>query len=194
MKIYLLLAGLAISAFCMARSVPRVETKFYPVFGDSLQAEIQSVDHMLSDIMNALGLQQNIELKKARVLNIEASVVRGRRYIVYNPRYIQWINKVSKDKWATMALLAHELGHHLNGHTIRRSGSKPQLELEADQFAGFVLYQLGASLIQSQAVMNHIANTSGSKTHPPRNSRMAAIETGWREAASQAGKIMLATK
>ena len=38
-----------------------------------------------------------------------------------------------------MTLLAHEVGHHLNGHTIHRGGSTPELELEADEFAGFIL-------------------------------------------------------
>ena len=28
--------------------------------------------------------------------------------------------------------VAHEIGHHLQGHTIQRGGSRPPIELEAD--------------------------------------------------------------
>ena len=91
-----------------------------------------------------------------------------------------------------MFLLAHEVGHHLNGHTIMKGGSTPELELEADQFAGFVLYKLGASLQQAQEVMKYIAKTEQSKTHPARNSRMLAIQTGWDKAAKTEGIVLTA--
>ena len=85
-----------------------------------------------------------------------------------------------------MALLAHEIGHHLNGHTIRKGGSSPELELEADEFAGFTLHKLGATLKESQKVMHFIAKTKESATHPGRNSRLLAIEKGWTKAAGYA--------
>ncbi|MEI9909870.1 MAG: hypothetical protein WDO71_09480 [Bacteroidota bacterium] len=134
--------------------------------------------------MNVTGLQAGFELKEAKVLNVEASISHGRRYILYNPSFIAWINAVTKDKWAAMALLAHEVGHHLNGHTIRKRGSRPQLELEADEFAGFILYKLGSSLEQAQEVMIYVAKTNISKTHPARSSRMLAIQHGWNKAAN----------
>jgi hypothetical protein len=126
-------------------------------------------------------------LKQAKVLNIEASISHRKRYILYNPAYISWINTVTKNKWAAMALLAHEVGHHLNGHTIRRGGSTPELELEADEFAGFVLRKSGASLDEAREVMKYIARTETSKTHPGRASRMTAIENGWSKAGVTEG-------
>jgi Zn-dependent protease with chaperone function len=78
-----------------------------------------------------------------------------------------------------MALIAHEMGHHLNGHTLHRGGSEPALELEADEFAGFVLRKLGATLREAQEVMYLISGSQSSATHPARNDRMLAIEKGW---------------
>ena len=52
-------------------------------------------------------------------------------------------------------------------------------ELEADEFAGFVLHKLGASLEQSQYIMYYIAKAEGSNTHPARADRMLAIQAGW---------------
>ena len=91
-------------------------------------------------------MQTDFELKEANVLNIEASISHRKRYILYNPTYITTLNNLTKNKWAVMALLAHEVGHHLNGHTIRKGGSTPELELQADEFAGFILHKLGATL------------------------------------------------
>lgn len=148
---------------------------------------------MLSEIMSVVGLAPNFELKEAKVSNIEASISHRKRYILYNPEFINWISNATKDKWAAITLLAHEVGHHLNGHTIRKSGSTPALELEADEFAGFVLHKLGASLEQAQEVMKHIAKTKASRTHPARTSRMLAIQTGWNKAAN-AESISVAAK
>lgn len=152
-------------------------------YSDTVTVNIPGTDQLLLQILNSTGLKPNFELKEADVLNIQASVSHRKRYILYNPSYITWLNKLTRDKWATMALLAHEVGHHLNGHTIRKGGSSPAVELEADEFAGFVLYKLGATLQQSQEVMKYIAGINASSTHPGRIDRMAAIKKGWDNAA-----------
>ena len=137
---------------------------------------------MLSEIMTAVGLQCNIELKEADVMNIEASISRHKRYILYNPNYISWITNVTQNKWAALALIAHEVGHHLNGHTLSKTGSKPAVELEADEFAGFILYKLGATLEEAQEVMKYISTNQASDSHPARTDRMFAIQKGWNKA------------
>ena len=190
MKIYFLSATFAAYTFSLAAAGSPDSGNQAPtttVFRDSIISKIPSTNEMLTEILATLGLQQNFELKEAKVANIEASISHRKRYILYNPEYIKWINGVTKDKWAAMALLAHEIGHHLNGHTIRRSGSKPALELEADEFAGFVLKKMGASLSEAQQVMKYIAKSKGSKTHPGRLLRMSAIKKGWNRASDTAG-------
>jgi len=144
----------------------------------------EEAQEIVTEIMNVIGLKQNFTLRAAKVSNAEASISRHKRYILYNPEFIGWINNSTKDKWASVALLAHEIGHHLNGHTLRKSGNRLQLELEADEFAGFVLRKMGASLEQSQRVMNYIAKEQKSKTHPARADRMLAIKNGWSKAVA----------
>ena len=179
----LLAVFIAITCYSFAlpasrNSGPRVQP------ADTSWMRIASIQGMLREIMDATGLHTSFELKEANVLNIEASISHRKRYILYNPTYITSLNKISKNKWAVMALLAHEVGHHLNGHTIRKGGSTPALELEADEFAGFILYKLGATLAQSQNVMHYVAKAKASKTHPSKNSRLLAIETGWNRASA----------
>jgi hypothetical protein len=139
----------------------------------------EDAQQLVTEIMNAVGLKPDFILKAAKVSNIEAAVLKHKRYIFYNPEFISWINKATNDKWAAIALLAHEIGHHLNGHTLKKRGNSQLPELEADEFAGFVLHKLGASLEQSKYIMYYIAKAQASKTHPARADRMLAIETGW---------------
>jgi hypothetical protein len=137
---------------------------------------------LLTEIVKVTGIENKFTLKTGNVMNIEASISHRKKVILYNPVFISWINNKTRDKWASVALLAHEIGHHIKKHTSRRSGSKPRLELEADEFAGYVLYKLGASLEQSQEVMYYISNDQGSSTHPARSARLAAIQKGWSKA------------
>ncbi|HEV7782871.1 MAG TPA: hypothetical protein VGO58_16460 [Chitinophagaceae bacterium] len=160
--------------------------------GDSILAKIPDPRQMLQDIIEVTGLHADFELKQADVLNIQASISHRKREILYNPEYVTWLNKLTRDKWSVLALIAHEVGHHLNGHTIRKGGSSPQVELEADEFAGFILYKLGATLEEAQKVMNYIAGINASDTHPGRMARKQAIQTGWDKAAG-AGSLAKAS-
>ena len=81
-----------------------------------------------------------------------------------------------------MSILAHEIGHHLSGHTITKKGSNPNDELEADKYSGFVLYKLGASLSDATYAIRELGSENGSSTHPPKSERIRAISQGWNEA------------
>lgn len=138
-----------------------------------------SAGQITTMIMQVMGVRTDIRIKEARVSNLEAVIFRHKKYIYYNPAFISWLNTTTNDKWAAIALLAHEIGHHLNGHTSGKSSHRLQREAEADEFAGFILARLGASLGQAQLVMNYIAKSEKSETHPARKDRIAAITTGW---------------
>src|SRR6187401_2371480 len=177
-KATLLAVFIAIASFSFARATSNNNQREITISADTSMMKITDVRQMLQEIIAITGLQTDFELKEANVLNIEASVSHRKRYILYNPAYITTLNRLTKNKWAVTTLLAHEVGHHLNGHTIRKGGSRPALELEADEFAGFILHKLGATLVQSQNVMNYIAKEKKSTTHPARKSRLSAIEKG----------------
>jgi len=141
---------------------------------------------IIREITDAVGLQPRFELRATtQVDNAAAVVYGGKRYLLYNPRFLAAVNRAGHTDWAGISILAHEMGHHLNGHTLRAGGSQPEDELEADEFSGFVLRRLGASLAQAQAAMAAVSPTSGSATHPGRAPRLAAISRGWGRATAQ---------
>ncbi len=176
----LLIAIIATATICLAHPHGNRHSISSP--GDSSLVKISSMQEMLQQIINVIGANENFELKEANVLNIEATISNKKKYIVYNPTFITTVNTVTKNKWSVIWLLAHEIGHHVNGHTSGSGGNHLACELEADEFAGSILYKLGATLRESQNVMFFIAKVEASKTHPGRSSRLLAIEKGWTKA------------
>lgn len=142
--------------------------------------------NVIREITDAVGLKARFELRATReVANAAAVVYDGKRFLLYNPDFLNAVNRAGHTDWAGISILAHEMGHHLNGHTLRRGGSEPADELEADEFSGFVLRKLGANLAQAQAAMATVADEQGSATHPGRTPRLTAIGEGWQRANSQ---------
>jgi len=151
-----------------------------PFFASSADAE-----KITSSIMDVLGIEGTFKIKSANVPNVEATIRHHERYILYNPDFISKVNAATKNKWASIFILAHEIGHHVEGHTLADIKSRPPIELEADQFAGYTLCKMGATLEQAQLAMYFIANIEGSRTHPGRADRLEAIEKGWDKAEEQ---------
>jgi hypothetical protein len=115
---------------------------------------------IIREITDAVGLQPRFELRATTMVpNAAAVMYDGKRFLLYNPKFLAAINRAGHTDWAGISILAHEMGHHLNGHTLRGGGSQPQDELEADEFSGFVLRRLGASLAQAQAAIATVAPT-----------------------------------
>lgn len=169
----------------IAWAIPVINNKHATVGSDSSLVLFTSMQQMLLQVTTVTGGNEVYELKEADVLNMETMISRKKRYIVYNPAFIAKLNELTKNKWSVITLLAHEIGHHTKGHTTRRGGSNPEVELEADEFAGSVMYKLGATLQEAQNVMYFIARKEDSKTHPSRSARLSAIEKGWKHAAEQ---------
>jgi hypothetical protein len=149
---------------------------------------------MIADIIEVIGLKPNFEVMAANVDNAAAVVYQSKRYILYNPDFINRLNAAAGNKWASVSILAHEIGHHLNGHTLEAIGSQPEKELEADEFSGFVLRRMGATLAEAQAAMKIAANYKQSLTHPGKTERLTAIAAGWSRAnVQQNGKDLAKT-
>lgn len=146
---------------------------------------------LVREVMRHVGLPQNFAVIAHRgVPNALALIMQGpdgqpRRVIAYNPAFMAVVaSKAGAHNWGPLAVMAHEIGHHLSGHTLLPGGSRPPIELEADRFSGFVLYKMGADLTQAQSVLRALP-IEGGPTHPGRLERLAAVEAGWTDACRQ---------
>lgn len=159
-------------------------------YGEEIREDVysfsstQEAEDIIGRIVNIVGLEKNFEIRAANVPNALATIRNSQRLILYSQNFILTIKNATGTDWAGISILAHEIGHHLNGHTIMPGGSRPDIELQADKFSGFVCAKMGASLSEAQAAMNQIASNSGSTTHPPKSARLEAIAIGWNQGNS----------
>ncbi|MFN0174235.1 MAG: M48 family metalloprotease [Saprospiraceae bacterium] len=125
---------------------------------------------------------ESIIVKEANVKNALASTVDKRRYILYSTAFLEKFKGDAKTKWAAYTVLAHEIGHHLNGHDFSEKDPKlrRKMELQADKFAGGVCRTLGATLEEALAGMESMQLEGETATHPPKSARTAAIANGWK--------------
>lgn len=165
------------------------------VFGDfAFQGELRygqsdsRIEQMIDDIVKASGLKRNFEVVSSPDVSNAAAWVEGdRRMIGYNPRFLDDIVSRTGTDWAVKSIMAHEVGHHLQGHTLQRGGSRPPIELEADNYSGHIVRWLNGSLGEAQIAMKTLAPPRDSDTHPGRDRRLEAIAEGWNKAGDRRG-------
>jgi hypothetical protein len=163
-----------------------------------------SIPEVVSKIIDCTGLNKNFQcrslteltttdcgqkyidtLKKRLKKNAAATIIKKKRYILYDEDWLKSIKSSSGENWFIYFAVSHEIGHHLNWHLFDTiSSTLIMKELEADSFAGFILFDLGATL---NDINNLIPNFRGndsvdSKTHPSKRKRLNAITGGWNNA------------
>ena len=162
-------------------------------------ATYRNADIALEKILNVTGMSKRFVLKECNdISNCLATTYKGVRYILYDREFMDAI-ATSTNSWSKLSILAHEVGHHVNGHTLdlivyaSEAAEAPTLaesrqqELEADEFSGFVMYKLGASLFQAQEAIKLFSSDGDDtySTHPNKSRRLAAISKGYNKAKKE---------
>lgn len=160
--------------FAAADTLPEVYT--YEASSEAKQ--------IVERIMQVNVLPQNFIIKSADCNNALATTIGKRRFILYSTAFLENFKKEANTQWAAWCVLAHEIGHHLSNHDLETTDPKvrKQYELEADKFAGGILFRLGATLEEAQAGINTFSLETDSKTHPPKRARLEALAVGWKQA------------
>lgn len=189
----ILFAGLA--------NAQNLETNFVCTYGEGATPDLLCMQMQRSfsggtdaneatkKILRVLGLAPNFIMVPCPNIDNCAAVTLndGFRYIVYDKEFMQNISNTASNDWTSTSILAHEIGHHLQGHTLRRTDNEEsrKMELEADRFSGFVLQKLGANLSDAQAAMNALGHPEDDaySSHPAKWKRLNAIKEGWNDAA-----------
>src|SRR5688572_7738314 len=153
----------------------------------SLRSNFSSVYEAGSYLDNMLehsNWQENFQVREQKCINnAYATIIRNQRYIVYDNRFLESLDQYAGTKWASISVLAHEMGHHYHNHVVSGSGSSLPKELEADFFSGYMMAKMGASLDDAKAAMSQIASPRASASHPAKADRLNAIANGWNNAS-----------
>lgn len=152
-------------------------------FSSNEEAEI-AVDRILTKIglFRNFTLQECPNINNAVAKNIENDKGYKFRYILYDNSFFNSINDKADNNWAATSVLAHEIGHHLNGHSLNNEGSNHRFELEADYSSGFYLAKMDATLKEAQSAIQTLKYEKATRTHPAKADRLLAIKRGWNKA------------
>ena len=147
-----------------------------------------TADEALKKILSVINASKRFVVQSCdNVDNAMAVTVDGIRFIYYNKNFMNDINSAT-NYWSNMSILAHEVGHHINGHTLIRSSlpESRKMELEADEFSGFILANLGATLSEATEAIKLISSNEDDtySSHPSRSKRLDAITKGYNNASS----------
>ncbi len=173
--------------------------------GNSLINDVEA-DNALNRILDVIGASKRFVLQRCdNINNAVATAYKGVRYILYDRDFMNSLD--SGNNWSNFFILAHEVGHHINGHSLdlllyatdlieaeSLSSSRKQ-ELEADEFAGFILAKLGASFEETTAIINLFPENKNDEfsTHPSRTKRLNAVKTGYTKALGNENIIIPGT-
>lgn len=136
----------------------------------------------IQSIMEYAGLPQNFKIYRGNIDNALATVVDNQRLIIYNKDLFTTLDELSSSYWASLFIIAHEIGHHL-ANNISDDNNILQSELDADKFAGFILFRMGAdsNQVTDAVASNLISVSSDSKTHPAKMKRIEVVKKSWKE-------------
>jgi hypothetical protein len=131
-------------------------------------------------IIRETGLAQNFIVLPGNVNNVKAYIDNNERIIEYNPGFMK---KLQGDtNWPGLSVLARQIGHHLSNHELENGIPNIQEEIEADKYAGFVLYKMGASLDEALRALQIVISEDSSGSNISNNSRLASLTKGWKNA------------
>ena len=82
-------------------------------FSENIEAE-KGLDRILS-VIGASKRTFRIQPCE-NINNAIATSIKGVRYILYDRKFMNSIS--NKNNWSNLFILAHEVGHHINGHSL----------------------------------------------------------------------------
>lgn len=146
----------------------------------------------LDQILNVIGASKRFVLQPCdNINNAVATTYKGIRYILYDRDFMYSLD--NGNNWGNLFILAHEVGHHINGHSLdlvlyasevvepKTLEQRRQQELEADEFAGFILAKLGGDISEANKIFLKISDNKDDtySSHPSRDKRLNAVEIGY---------------
>lgn len=165
----------------------------------------KEVNDLITGMLDKLGMENRyIVMKCTGVDNCQATLFNGKPYILYNPLFLNSVSRLNfttdnlpemqQQDWASLTILAHELGHHTNNHLSNPlpDATALDMELEADKTAGFIIYLMKGSLINAQLAYKALPEKS-TYDHPGRDKRNLAVETGWKRAEKLYPRVVPST-
>jgi hypothetical protein len=166
-------------------------------FGYQSETADPEAEMVVDQMMAQMQLKRVFKLRKCHDIdNAFATIEQDENnnqqpYILYDPKWLKSMDNSSKTDWASIGVLAHEVGHFLLFHALNKKGSNPRWEIDADRFAGKTMAMMGSTLEEAQSMFNNYILIEDSRTHPGRDNRLEAVKTGWMNVNNPTKNIIL---
>lgn len=182
-RIFLLLFGITAVLNSNAQQVTGCGFKVPAKLPYNSFASVYEARDIIVNMARTIEWQENFVIQERNgENNAYATIINGRRWIIYDNDFLERVDYYSRTKWASISILAHEMGHHYADHVLDNRGSTIPKELEADAFSGYMMAKLDATLEEAKAAITAVATDQASATHPAKKDRLNAIEKGWKYA------------
>lgn len=144
--------------------------------------------NMFKSILSNMGLMQNFYFFSCNYFNnacaTSINTVNGaERVVMIDNQFLDPLGDKYLSDYPAASIIAHEIAHHLNNHVLSDiSANRYKQEIEADEFSGYVLNLIGATLDEALIGVKFYASPTGSSSHPSLTSRIEAIKRGYNNA------------
>ncbi len=150
---------------------------------DTLARDAEMIE-TVRKIMAMIGLrnQVTVVIEPGAPGCAYATTVKGAQYIGVDPGCVGPLKTGEHYNWRAVGILTHEIGHLLGGHTTNQKADNPIEESEADEWSGWAMFRLGATLDEALTAARSM-DEDGGATHPGRAVRITSVASGWRSAS-----------
>jgi hypothetical protein len=147
---------------------------------------------IFNKILQSVNCRDSFNLRESDVPVAAAILIQKNslaiREILFNSKSINeaFLNNdtIEHKEKIIVSILAHEIAHHILGHTLKYDESRPLTEIEADRFSGYISGLFGSTLEEAQLAVNFFSNEEATKTHPSRVARLLAVKNGYNDGKS----------
>ena len=117
-----LMAGLTVSA----QRVNQCGIIIPPQRPNTSFSSVYEARDYVNTMLDSINWKENFTIREQNgINNAYATIIRGQRYIVYDNNFLENLDAYARTKWASISVLAHEMGHHYRNHVVSTSGSTP---------------------------------------------------------------------
>jgi len=146
---------------------------------------------MFNSILSNMGLMQNFYFFSCQYFNNACATIINtdnglERVVMIDNQFLDLLGEKHHSDYPAASIIAHEIAHHLNNHVLSDiSVNRYKQEIEADEFSGFILNSIGATLDEALIAINYYASPTASSSHPGLTTRIEAIKRGYNNAQSK---------
>jgi tetratricopeptide (TPR) repeat protein len=165
----------------------------YSNYYDNINASV-----VVENILAKINLNNTYFVTKVckGINNAVAIKYNGVAYILLDVDWMESI-KYGNNDWFHLFVIGHEMAHHLLKHTEKENISlqvSRKNELEADEFAGYILGAYGASQSDINTLLTNFPDDNDqNSTHPQKKDRKIAINKGYNSSKNSETNLLIQT-